>query len=458
MIRVWQYWVVRPKGLLIFSQFAVLALLLLLIVSTRQSASGAVAQLQTGTGWLLVLAATQVGIFVNRLDEAIIHANPRRFLTTTLKAIGAGVVLLALLFTLFPGLSPGYTQASAVMTLSVAGLVAVRPLARLMVRRKKMAEGLLILGTGEMARRFYLSLANQNGQIGRVVTELPRGGEEAHDPGFAIHYSELRELTERHGISRIVVADPDPSTREDLAVALLDCKMRGLAIEQAADSYERLNGKIWIEGIRPEWLIYSDGFRPSKIYLALKSVTDFCGALALLVLSAPVMALVAAGIKLTSPGPLLFRQERIGRFGESFTLRKFRSMYQDAEARTGPTWAGEDDPRITPFGRFLRKFRLDELPQAFNVLAGHMSLVGPRPERPYFVSLLRERIPYYDLRHYVKPGITGWAQVMYPYGASVEDAYEKLQYDLYYAKRVSWKLDLRVLARTLKVVLFGRGR
>jgi lipopolysaccharide/colanic/teichoic acid biosynthesis glycosyltransferase len=172
----------------------------------------------------------------------------------------------------------------------------------------------------------------------------------------------------------------------------------------------------------------------------------------------PVMALAVIGIKLTSPGPILFRQERLGQFGRRFMVCKFRSMRQDAEAVSGPTWAGEDDPRVTPFGRFLRKFRIDELPQAFNVLAGDMSLIGPRPERPYFVELLRERVPYYELRHYVKPGITGWAQVMYHYGASVEDSYEKLQYDLYYAKHVSLQLDVRVLARTIKVVLFGRGR
>jgi len=205
-------------------------------------------------------------------------------------------------------------------------------------------------------------------------------------------------------------------------------------------------------------MIYSQGFRPPAMYRYIKGAADRLGALLLLALTWPALLAIALAVKLESRGPVLFRQLRTGQHGKNFVLYKFRSMGADAESGEGPKWAAQADSRVTAIGRWLRKFRLDELPQAFNVLRGDMSLVGPRPERPYFVSMLRQRIPFYDLRLYVKPGITGWAQVYYPYGASVEDAYEKLQYDLYYTKHVSLMLDLRILLSTLRVVFFGRGR
>jgi lipopolysaccharide/colanic/teichoic acid biosynthesis glycosyltransferase len=186
-------------------------------------------------------------------------------------------------------------------------------------------------------------------------------------------------------------------------------------------------------------------------------VADLGLAIGMLAVALPVMALVAVLVKLDSRGPVLFRQERVGQFGRTFTLLKFRSMRADAEA-AGPRWARADDPRATRIGRLLRKTHLDELPQALNVLAGDLSFVGPRPERPCFVELLRARIPFYDLRHYVKPGITGWAQVSYPYADSIEDSYEKHQYDLYYGRNVSLALDLRILAMTAAVMVLGRGR
>ena len=207
-----------------------------------------------------------------------------------------------------------------------------------------------------------------------------------------------------------------------------------------------------------ERLIFANGFCPSKVHLACKRVLDIILSLLLLACAAPVMALVAIIIKLETPGPAIFSQERVGLLGKRFTVYKFRSMRQDAERKTGPTWAKENDDRITRAGRFIRKSRLDELPQVWNVLRGDMSFIGPRPERPYFVDLLKSKIRYYDLRHYVKPGITGWAQVMYPYGASVEDAYRELQYDLYYTKNISLQLDVLILLKTIKVVLSGQGR
>ncbi len=248
---------------------------------------------------------------------------------------------------------------------------------------------------------------------------------------------DLATLAMQYGMSSILEADFVPRTQE----------------QRAPDSRPEIGPEI----PPPEARIYTDSFSPSKQYLRVKSALDFIGAVLLLIVAAPIMAAVALAIKLTSPGGALFRQVRVGRNGKNFVLYKFRSMLQDVEAKTGPTWSGDGDVRATPVGRFIRKFHLDELPQVFNVLRGEMSLVGPRPERPCFVRLLRQIIPNYDLRHCVKPGITGLAQVCYPYGASVEDARAKLRYELYYARHISFRLDLRTLAKTINVVLAGQG-
>jgi sugar transferase (PEP-CTERM system associated) len=278
------------------------------------------------------------------------------------------------------------------------------------------------------------------------------------DAEDAVDLARFQEIVASEQISRVVVAEQDQQNRTKLAAALVDPRLRGLQVNDALDFYEQCFGKIWVETLSPEWFVYSDGFKSSKVNEFLKRVFDVIIAAFLLALSAPLMAVVAIVTKLDSRGPVLFRQVRVGRHGKTFVIYKFRSMRQDAELEIGPTWATERDQRVTRVGRFLRKFRLDELPQAINVLNGEMSLIGPRPERPYFVDHLIQAIPFYDLRHYIKPGITGWAQVMYPYGASIEDARQKLQYDLHYVKHRSMLWDLKILYKTVKVVLFGRGR
>jgi sugar transferase (PEP-CTERM system associated) len=270
--------------------------------------------------------------------------------------------------------------------------------------------------------------------------------------------NDLPKSATAEDVSRIVIADPHLDGNMELTNALIDYKFRGVKIETVVDSYEKTSHKIWLEGLSPQWLVLANGFSPSQSYLRLKRVCDVLFSLVLLLLTAPLVAIIAVAIQLDSPGSTIFRQERVGLNGSRFTLYKFRSMRQDAEKHSGPTWAKEQDDRCTRVGAFIRRCRIDELPQLINVLRGDMSFVGPRPERPYFVDLLKGKIPYYDLRHYVKPGITGWAQVMYPYGASVEDAYQKLQYDLYYSKNVSISLDILVLLKTIKVVLMRQGR
>jgi exopolysaccharide biosynthesis polyprenyl glycosylphosphotransferase len=222
--------------------------------------------------------------------------------------------------------------------------------------------------------------------------------------------------------------------------------------------YEEYTGKIAVENLRPSWLIFSPGFKKSRVLSAAKRLIDISASAIGLVITAPLMLLIALLIRLTSPGAVLYHQRRVGRHGRIFILHKFRSMWADAEAATGPVWASKQgDARVTAVGRFLRRTRLDELPQLWNVLKGDMSLVGPRPERPEFVGELTRQIPFYRQRHIVRPGLTGWAQVRYTYGASVEDALQKLQYDLFYIKNLSLALDVFIILDTVKTVLLRKG-
>jgi sugar transferase (PEP-CTERM system associated) len=276
--------------------------------------------------------------------------------------------------------------------------------------------------------------------------------------GTSIDIGELKDLIARDRITRVVVAELDPRSREKLAAALLDSRLRGLQVHDAIEFYEEFSGKVWVEALNHEWFVYSHGFKCSKTGVCFERCFDVVAALLMILLSAPLFVLTAIAIKLDSNGPVFFRQTRVGLHGRNFLIYKFRSMRDNAELQGGPEWAGVRDKRVTRVGRLLRTFRLDELPQAFNVLKGDMSMVGPRPERPCFVDQLSREIPFYDLRHYVRPGITGWAQVMCRYGASVGDSYEKLQYDLYYAKHRSFHCDLTILLKTVRVVLLGRGR
>jgi sugar transferase (PEP-CTERM system associated) len=266
---------------------------------------------------------------------------------------------------------------------------------------------------------------------------------------------QLAALARAHRVARVIVALEE--RRGTLPVEdLLDCRMDGIQVEEKETMYERLAGKIAVESLRPSYLIFGKGFGKHRIATATKRCIDLLASLTGLLLASPICVLTALLIKLDSRGPVFFRQERVGEDGAPFMVLKFRTMRTDAEA-DGPKWALQNDDRVTRIGRLLRRSRIDEIPQMLNVLAGKMSFVGPRPERPVFVEQLQKQIPYYRLRHTVKPGLTGWAQVNYPYGASVEDAAEKLRYDLYYVKYMSPLFDLNIILRTVGVILFGKG-
>jgi lipopolysaccharide/colanic/teichoic acid biosynthesis glycosyltransferase len=283
------------------------------------------------------------------------------------------------------------------------------------------------------------------------------GHRDGHSSGHGEPAAEsLIELVERLGVDRVVVALED--RRGQLPTAeLLRCRLAGVRVQEREELYEHITGKIAVEAMRPSYLIFNRGFSRSLTGQVAKRAGDVTMALVGLLLAWPVMLLTAIAVRLSSRGPALYTQERVGADGRPFTLYKFRSMRTDAESGTGPVWAQKDDPRITPVGGILRRSRLDELPQLFNVLLGDMSLVGPRPERPVFVAELERQIPYYALRHVVKPGVTGWAQINYPYGSTVEDALQKLQYDLFYIKNQSLPFDLSILFTTIKTVVLRKG-
>jgi len=321
------------------------------------------------------------------------------------------------------------------------------------VQQPYFRERVYVLGTGERAQRLLNGLRRRGslgievvGWTGNVEGELTRESVAAH----------LLNLVQERKVHRVIVAMPD--RRGTLPVEeLLSLRLGGVKVEEATSWLERIYGRIEVEQLYPSWLIFADGFRFSSFSRLLRRMMNFIAALIGLVLSLPLLPAVALAVKLSSPGPVLYRQKRVGRANQVFYCYKFRTMRQDAEADTGATWATDNDPRITRVGKFLRSSRLDEIPQLWCVLKGDMQFVGPRPERPEFVEWLSKEIPYYGVRHTVRPGITGWAQVEYKYGNTLEDAREKLQYDLFYIKNASVGLDFWIMFQTCKIVLLGRG-
>lgn len=279
--------------------------------------------------------------------------------------------------------------------------------------------------------------------------------EEVSKPGIIGDFTQIISICKKARIDRIVVALDE--RRGKLPVdQLLICRLKGIRVDEAVAFTEHLSGKLSVENLHPSALIFSDGFKRSYVIRKTKRAFDILFSIVALLLFSPLSLAIALAVKWESPGPVLYRQQRIGQDGVPFDLLKFRSMGVDAEAN-GPIWAGVNDDRVTRVGRIIRKLRFDEIPQMINVLRGEMSFVGPRPERPFFVEKLEKQIPFYSHRHTVKPGITGMAQICYPYGASKEEALEKLKYDLYYIKHMSPFLDFVIVMETIKIMLLGRG-
>ena len=318
---------------------------------------------------------------------------------------------------------------------------------------------LLLLGSSPLLLEIASYIMDHPGQGLHVIGYL----DDSHEPETVLsgakvlgRIADLREIVDATSPTRIVVGMPDRRGRIPL-MELLDLRFAGYFIEEVASVYERVCGRVSIKEIRPSHLIYSGELGPRPQSVAYQTLSNMILALVGIVLSGPFMLLTALAVRLTSSGPVLYRQTRVGLDGALFTVFKFRSMRADAEAETGAVWASKNDTRVTAVGRIIRKIRFDELPQFFNVLRGEMSIVGPRPERPEFVKTLSEQIPYYRQRLCVRPGITGWAQINYKYGESTEDTITKLEYDLYYIKNMSWSLDTYVIFHTLKAMVMSRG-
>jgi sugar transferase (PEP-CTERM system associated) len=376
------------------------------------------------------------------------------------QAMGLAAIALAVIFYLVPQMMLGRGVFLVSLLLMLTLMSCWRVFVNWLLGHPRLAERVLILGTEQTAINLAREVLERPEVgyrvVGFVGDDPALVGKSLINPCVVGLNSELEEIVHRYRPDRIVVAITD--RRGHLPVdPLLRLKIEDtVAVEEIQSFHERLTGKISTEMLRPSRLIFSNSSRRLRLYRQVRRFADFVLAMIGFVLSLPLMLVTAIAIKLDSRGPVFYTQERLGLHNDVFRIIKFRSMRTDAE-KDGAVWACEDDPRITRVGRLIRKLRIDELPQFVNVIRGDMSFIGPRPERPVFVAKLEKEVRYYSQRHLVKPGLTGWAQIRYPYGASVEDAVEKLQYDLYYIKNQSPVLDAIIIFETIRIVLFGRG-
>lgn len=403
---------------------------------------------------VMVIAMFAMGLYQADLREGL----PGILLRVSISFI-LGIITLAVIFYVYPGIKFGRGIMGAAVFVGYLGVSFARAIFLRTIDSNALRKRVLVLGAGKKAAAF-LQLRRRSDQRGfHIVGFVHITGEANHvDPARIIHLDRpLPDKCRELEIDEIIVAVDD--RRKNFPIEeLLDCKLYGIDVLDALSFFERETGKIMLQLLSPSWLIFSEGFRKGTARAYAERVFDVSMSLALLAITWPLMLVTALAIAIESGwrAPILYRQVRVGANGRPFQLLKFRSMRPDAE-QDGAKWAQKNDSRVTRVGAVIRKFRIDELPQLYNILRGDMSFVGPRPERPEFVRQLSECISYYDERHRVKPGLAGWAQLRYPYGSSVEDAAEKLQYDLYYVKNHSLLLDLLILIQTAEVVLFGKG-
>ncbi len=409
----------------------------------------------------VVASICQLCLFFADMYDLRVVADRRELFVRLLRSLAATTIILAVIYFWFPILIVG----RGVFLLTTAFVIVAILLSRLLFEfatsQVQPGERLLLIGTTPAAVALAQEIHERQAELGVEIVgfidpDPERVGAALFNPGVIGTIDDIPTIVRTRSVDRVVVSLADARGRLDM-FKLLEIKLSGVTFDHLATVYEEYTGKIAVENLRPSWMIFSEGFRKSKTQILTKRLLDIIVASLGLLLAAPIALIVMALIRLTSPGPIFYRQERVGQDGRPFMVVKFRSMRVDAEVDTGPVWAQKNDSRVTPVGLFLRRTRLDEIPQLWNALRGDMSMVGPRPERPGFVADLTRQIPFYGQRHVVKPGVTGWAQVRYTYGASVEDALQKLQYDLYYIKNMSVALDIFVMLQTVKTVLLRRG-
>ncbi|HZN09778.1 MAG TPA: TIGR03013 family XrtA/PEP-CTERM system glycosyltransferase [Pyrinomonadaceae bacterium] len=400
------------------------------------------------------------GFYLFDLYDFIVMHDRRELVLRLVQALGLAWIALALSFYLFPNLMLGRSISLISLPLALFLMVGWRVLIHWIWGRPGFGEKILIVGSGESAVEIAREVLTRRHAgyriVGFVGTDSEQVGKSLINPRVIGLTDELGDVVKRENVDRIVVAMGErrgqfPTDK------LLQLSLAGhVSIEEGAAFYERITGRVSLSMIRPSWLIFTGPGRKAKLASISRSVVHRLAALVGAILSLPIVIVTAILIKLDSRGPVFYKQERVGKNGRTFVLTKFRSMRVDAEA-DGPVWASKGDDRTTRVGRVIRKIRVDEIPQFWNILKGEMSFVGPRPERPHFVSQLAQEIPYYEQRHLIAPGLTGWAQIKYPYGASIEDARQKLQYDLFYIKNHSLVFDAIIVFETIKIILFGRG-
>jgi len=409
---------------------------------------------------LLVNITVQLSLYYYNLYEFRHRIRLSELALRIIQAIGVACIFLAGLYYFFPSLILEQGIFFVGIILMLLFLVSWRIIYQLFSMKKIWNEKIILVGDGKLAKMIGNEV-RQNLDSGYTInavfsnpgnTSIP----DELDVVKVKNYDQLCEYSLANRIKKIIVALDEKRGHSPIK-QLLNCKMQGVKILDGVSFYEQMTGKILASNTPPSWLVFSDGFRRSRINILTKRSLDVIFSMVGIILSAPIQLAVFILIKCTSKGPVFYKQTRVGQMGQPFEIIKFRTMLNDAETDSGAVWAEQDDPRITPVGRILRKLRLDELPQFWNVIKGEMSFVGPRPERPVFVDELMQILPYYGERHTVKPGITGWAQVNYPYGASEEDALRKLEYDLFYIKHLSLLLDLFIVLKTIKIVLAGGG-
>lgn len=460
MIRLFKHYIPHTPLLLGVIDFAVLALAAETAWAFRfwqisHDVPEVLLQLPQVLTFALVLQFAMIGVGAYGIEalQSLRFAAARMFV-----AVSLGVLLLSLLFFLIPPLAFWRSNLLYAMLFALFGLFAVRIALGRTLGGQVFKRRVLILGAGPRAARVQ-ALAARDGAGFVIAGYVEMTGGTGVVPG-AVDRADIANLAEhvvRLNASEVVLALEERRNALPLQ-DLLRVKTTGVHVNDLSTFLERETGRVDLDSLNPSWLIFSDGFSSGRRFSSLaKRLFDILASAILLVATGPLILVTALAVKLESRGPAFFRQRRVGLYGQCFEIVKLRSMRADAEVGGKAVWAQKDDPRVTRVGAIIRKLRIDELPQAWSVLKGEMSFVGPRPERPQFVADLEARLPYYAERHMVKPGITGWAQINYPYGASVEDARQKLEYDLYYAKNYTPFLDIVILLQTIRVILWREG-
>ena len=412
----------------------------------------------------LISLVCQTCLYYNDLYDLKVTDTFQELGIRLLQALGTAAIILAVIYLLFPKAIVGSGIFAVSIVFVILLIVSWRFGYALILSHGIFNQKIILLGSGSLAQNIFNEIKNRKDSGYTIAVNVQ---DSLEDLDFSYQqrqtetickkdYDGLCELVDQLDIKKVVVAIKERRGKLPLK-ELVRCRIKGIDVIEGTSFYEMLAGKLIVDQINPAWIIFSEGFYKSRTKRFLKRSTDLIISLAMLILFLPLILVTAILIKIDSTGPVLFSQERVGKNKKPYLLYKFRSMVEDAERQSGPVWASDNDKRITRVGSVIRKWRLDEIPQLWNVLKGDMSFVGPRPEREFFIKNLEEIIPYYGERFSVKPGITGWAQVCYGYGASVDDTVEKVNYDLFYIKNMSSFMDLMIILRTIKIVLFGKG-